>query len=151
MDIWDINHSEYVTRTRAGLTLLGLPVERLKVIHIAPVRILAPGSGRSPDAPIPVGEVLGGIPASALRLALLRTPASDPLETTLEAMTQGYLAIGKAQQRMAKTQQFFPDRSPIAEAFVVQWERALSSASPASSYAVRSASGGRNCKNRKNF
>jgi hypothetical protein len=125
IDIWDANHAEYVTRTRAGLALLGLPVERLKVLHVAPIRILAPGTGRAPDAPLAAAEVLGGVSPEALRLALLRTPASEPLETTLDAMIQGYLPLQRAYERIQSTTEFSHASSPIADAFVVQWGRAV--------------------------
>jgi hypothetical protein len=124
LDIWDSNHAEYVTRTRAGLRLLGLPAEKLQVLHVGAVRVLNPGSGRSPDAPIPVAEVLGGVSAGALRMALMRTPSADPLETTLEAMVRGYLPVARATERIQTTTVFTSDTSPIAEAFAAEWERA---------------------------
>jgi arginyl-tRNA synthetase len=130
LDIWDSNHAEYVTRTRAGLALLGLPDEKLQVLHVGPVRVLAPGSGRSPDAPLPVAEVLGGVSAGALRLALMRTPTAEPLETTLEAMVRGYLVIARASERVQTTSVFNSDPSPIADAFAAEWERAASQHAP---------------------
>jgi arginyl-tRNA synthetase len=130
LDIWDSNHAEYVTRTRAGLALLGLPVAKLQVLHVGPVRVLSPGSGRSPDAPLPVAEVLGGVSVGALRLALVRTPSADPLETTLEAMVRGYLVIARASERMQATTTFTTDPSPIADAFAAEWERAASQHAP---------------------
>jgi arginyl-tRNA synthetase len=130
IDIWDSNHAEYITRTKAGLSLLGLPTERLSVLLVGPVRVLAPGSGRSPDAPIPVAEVLGGVSRGALRLALLRTPHAEPLETTLEAMVRGYLIMARAAERVRTTTTFSTAPSPIAEAFAEECERATTQHAP---------------------
>ena len=86
VDVWSADHADYIGRTRAGLTALGLDSDALHIVLCESVRVLQ--NGVEVAAGGSVADLTAEAGASALRFALLFAPENTPLVLDTDALRE---------------------------------------------------------------